>query len=159
MNTYFLHTWFSQLFISRLWYTNDYDYSYNNYRYDYDYSGNVYDFLYIFLVIIFITCFQEWDCDQCGMRFNFKKNYQYHVKCCSGLNRYKCDDCGNVYNNKRTVWQHIVKQHGKDVCCLIFFLWRICIIWISHIYYSDVQWTFIIIYILMYCIIGSGTWQ
>ena len=62
-----------------------------------------------------VTCFQEWDCDQCGMRFNFKKNYQYHMKR-SSVNRYKCDDCGNVYNNKRTLQWHIVKQHGKDAC-------------------------------------------
>ena len=44
-----------------------------------------------------------------------------HMKCCSGVKRYKCDDCGNVYNNKRTLQWHIVKQHGKDVCCLKFF--------------------------------------
>ena len=80
-----------------------------------------------------VTCFQEWGCDQCGMRFNFKKNYEYHMKHCSGVNRYKCDDCGNVYNNKRTLQWHIVKQHGKDVCCLIFFVENLYYMNFSHI--------------------------
>ena len=42
--------------------------------------------------------------------------------------------------------------------CVLFkiFLCRICIIGISHIYYSNVQWTFFIIYTLVYCFIGSG---
>ena len=68
-----------------------------------------------------VTCFQEWHCDQCGMTFNFERNYQYHVKHCCGVNRYKCSNCENVYWNKKSLWHHTVKQHGNDVCCLTFF--------------------------------------
>ena len=48
-----------------------------------------------------VTCFQEWHCDKCGMIFNFERNYQYHVKCCSGVNRYKYGKCGSMYHNKK----------------------------------------------------------
>ena len=67
-----------------------------------------------------VTCFQEWDCDQCGMKFNFHRNFEYHMKHCSGSKRFKCDVCGNIYGSKRTLQWHIAK-HGKDVCCLKFF--------------------------------------
>ena len=68
-----------------------------------------------------VTCFQEWDCDQCGMKFNFHKNCEYHVKHCFGVKRFKCDDCGNEYSNKRSLQWHIVK-YRKDVYCLNFFV-------------------------------------
>ena len=87
------------------------------------------------------TCFQEWHCNKCAMIFNFERNYKYHMKCCSGVNRYKCNKCGSVYHNKKNLQQHSTKQDGNGVCCLTF-LWRICTIWISHIYYEDVQWKF-----------------
>ena len=105
-----------------------------------------------------VTCFQEWHCDKCERIFNFERNYKYHVKSCSGVNKYKCEICGNEYLNKKSLWQHRMKQHGNDVCCLTF-LWRICTILISHIHYEDMQWTFFIIYILMYCIIDSRKWE
>ena len=68
-----------------------------------------------------VTCFQEWHCDQCGMTFNYEKNYECHAKHCCGVNRYKCSNCANVYQNKKSLWHHTVKQHGNDICCLTFF--------------------------------------
>ena len=50
-----------------------------------------------------VTCFQEWYCDKCKMICNFERNYKYHVKCCSGVNRYKCDKCRSVYHNKKNL--------------------------------------------------------
>ena len=57
----------TQLFIRRFWYSDDYYDHYDDY--DYDYSGNEYYFVYIFIVIMFITChmfsgmalWQVWD--------------------------------------------------------------------------------------------------
>ena len=50
-----------------------------------------------------VTCFQEWHCDQCEMIFYFERNYKYHVKHCSGVNRYKCDKCRSVYHKKKNL--------------------------------------------------------
>ena len=46
----------TQLFISRFSYSDDYDDHCDDYSYDYDYTGNEYYFVYIFIVIMFITC-------------------------------------------------------------------------------------------------------
>ena len=80
-----------------------------------------------------VTCFQEWHCDKCEMIFNFERNYNYHVKSCSGVNRYKCEKCGNEYHSKKSLQQHRTKQHGNDVCCLTFFVENLHYMNFSHI--------------------------
>ena len=101
--------------------------------------------LYTFLFSSDVTGFQEWCCEKCYRIFNFERNYQYHTKSCSGVNKYKCEKCGNEYNSKKRLCGHKRKQHADDVCHFTF-LWRICTIPISHIYYEDVQCKFFIIY-------------
>ena len=77
-----------------------------------------------------VTCFQEWHCDKCKMIFEM--NYKYHVKCCSGVNRYKCDKCRTVYHNKKKL-QHRMRQHVNNVCCLTFFVQNLHYMNFSHI--------------------------
>ena len=59
---------------------------------------------------------------QCERIFNFERNYKYHVKSCSGVNKYKCETCVKMSIIARKVYEDIEgKQHGNDVCCLTFF--------------------------------------
>ena len=86
-----------------------------------------------------VPCFQEWHCEKCYMIFNYERNCHYHMKCCSSLNKYRCEKCGNVYNRKKSLHGHKRKQRADEVCHFTLFVWRICTISISHIYYEDVQ--------------------
>ena len=49
-----------------------------------------------------VTCFQEWHCEKCYRIFNFERTYHYHIKSCSGVNKYRCGKCGNEYNSKKS---------------------------------------------------------
>ena len=131
-----MYTLLTQLFISRFWHSDDYYDHYDDC--DYDYSGNEYDFVYILLSSCssHVTCFQEWCCDKCAMIFNFEGNYKYHVKHCSGVNRYKCDKHGSVYQSKKNLGQHRTKQHGNDVCCLTFF----CVENLHYMNFPHILW-------------------
>ena len=80
-----------------------------------------------------VTCFQEWNYEKCYGIFNFKRNYQYHMKSCSGVNKYKCEKCGNEYNSKKSLCGHRRKQHGNDICCFTFFVENLHYINFSHI--------------------------